>query len=137
MMQSLEERSNGAGVPLTCLIVDDSAFARLHLKRLIDSIENVLASEAANGNEAITEYRRLKPDFVLMDIIMPGLEGIETVKRICQSDPGARVIMVSSLSHRDKIAEAMAAGAKYFIPKPVTTVELRKAIDSVLGSAEN
>ena len=97
----------------------------------------MLASEAANGNEAITEYRRLKPDFVLMDIIMPGLEGVETVKRICQSDPGARVIMVSSLSHRDKVAEAMAAGAKYFIPKPVTTVELRKAIDSVLGSAKN
>ena len=134
-MQKQEDHSGRADVPLTCLIVDDSAFARLHLKRMIDSIENVLASEAANGNEAITEYRRLKPDFVLMDIIMPGLEGIETVKRICQSDPAARVIMVSSLSHRDKVDEAMAAGAKYFIPKPVTTVELRKAIDSVLGSA--
>jgi len=117
---------------MTCLIVDDSAFARFHLKRLIDSFENVLASEAANGNEAITEYRRLKPDFVLMDIIMPGLEGVETVRRICESDPTARVIMISSISHREKVEEALAAGAKYFIPKPVTTDDLRRAIDEVL-----
>jgi len=117
---------------MTCLIVDDSAFARFHLRRLIDSFENVLASEAANGNEAITEYRRLKPDFVLMDIIMPGLEGVETVRRICESDPAARVIMISSISHREKVEEAFAAGAKYFIPKPVTTDDLRKAIDEVL-----
>jgi len=119
---------------MTCLIVDDSAFARFHLRRLIDSFENVLASEAANGNEAITEYRRLKPDFVLMDIIMPGLEGVETVRRICESDPTARVIMISSISHREKVEEALAAGAKYFIPKPVTTDDLRKAIDEVLGN---
>jgi two-component system chemotaxis response regulator CheY len=117
---------------MTCLIVDDSAFARFHLRRLIDSFDNVLACEAANGNEAITEYRRLKPDFVLMDIIMPGLEGVETVRRICESDPAARVIMISSISHREKVEEALAAGAKYFIPKPVTTDDLRKAIEAVV-----
>jgi two-component system chemotaxis response regulator CheY len=130
MEDSIERNAHGA--PLTCLIVDDSAFARFHLKRLMDSFENVLASEAANGNEAISEYRRLKPDFVLMDIVMPGLEGVETVRRICKSDPAARVIMISSVSHNEKIEEAIAAGAKYFIPKPVTTGELKKAIDEVL-----
>jgi two-component system chemotaxis response regulator CheY len=130
-MEDTIER-NAHGAPLTCLIVDDSAFARFHLKRLMDSFENVLASEAANGNEAISEYRRLKPDFVLMDIVMPGLEGVETVRRICKSDPAARVIMISSVSHSEKIEEAIAAGAKYFIPKPVTTGELKKAIDEVL-----
>ena len=130
-MEDSVER-NAHGTPLTCLIVDDSAFARFHLKRLMDSFENVLASEAANGNEAISEYRRIKPDFVLMDIVMPGLEGIETVRRICKSDPAARVIMISSVSHSEKVEEAIAAGAKYFIPKPVTTGELKKAIDEVL-----
>ena len=118
--------------PLTCLIVDDSAFARFHLRRLMDSFDNVVASEAANGNEAISEYRRLKPDIVLMDIVMPGLEGVETVRRICEGDPKARVIMISSVSYRDKVQEALAAGAKYFIPKPVTTEELRKGIERVL-----
>lgn len=118
--------------PLTCLIVDDSAFMRFHLRRMMDSFDNVIASEAANGNEALREYGRLRPDIVLMDIVMPGMEGVETVKRICSEDPKARVIMISSVSYQEKVAEAMSAGAKCFIPKPVTTEELRRAIQSVL-----
>ncbi|HWP41662.1 MAG TPA: response regulator [Blastocatellia bacterium] len=122
--------------PLSCLIVDDSAFARFHLKRLMDSFENFIASEAANGNEAISEYKRLRPDIVLMDIVMPGIEGVETVKRICETDPSARVIMISSVSYREKVEEAIAAGAKWFIPKPVTTDELKRAIEGVLGPGQ-
>jgi two-component system chemotaxis response regulator CheY len=123
----------GVRSPLTCLIVDDSAFMRFHLRRMMDSFDNVIASEAANGNEAIREYGRLRPDIVLMDIVMPGLEGVETVKRICSEDPKARVIMISSVSYQEKVTEAMSAGAKCFIPKPVTTEELRRAIQSVLS----
>src|SRR5215211_2410992 len=134
-MQRVCEVMGGARAALTCLIVDDSAFMRFHLRRMMDSIENVIASEAANGNEAITEYGRLRPDIVLMDIIMPGLEGVETVKRICQSDPTARVIMVSSVSYSDKVREALAAGAKCFLSKPVTTEQLRRAIVQVLTMA--
>ena len=121
--------------PLTCLIVDDSAFMRFHLRRLMDAFENVVANEAANGNEALSEYKRIRPDIVLMDIIMPGLEGVEAVKRICQSDPAARVIMVSSVSYAEKVNEALAAGAKCFLPKPVTTEQLRRAIEQVLTTA--
>ncbi|HXG90770.1 MAG TPA: response regulator [Blastocatellia bacterium] len=117
---------------LTCLIVDDSAFMRFRLRRMMDSFENVIASEAANGNEAIMEYRRLRPDIVLMDIVMPGMEGVETLRQICEADSSARVIMISSVSYREKVEEAMAAGAKYFIPKPVTTQALKEAIDTVL-----
>lgn len=134
-MHLSEEETPIAKSPLTCLIVDDSAFMRFHLKRMMDSFENVIASEAANGAEAIREYGRLKPDIVLMDIVMPGLEGVETVKRICDEDPKARVIMISSISYKEKVAEAMSAGAKWFLPKPVTTEELRKAIENVLSSA--
>lgn len=119
--------------PLTCLIVDDSAFMRFHLRRMMDSFDNVIATEAANGTEAIREYGRLRPDIVLMDIVMPGLEGVETVRKICDTDPGARVIMISSVSYKEKVADAMAAGAKCFIPKPVTTDQLRKAIEEVLS----
>jgi two-component system chemotaxis response regulator CheY len=119
---------------IRCLIVDDSAFARFHMRRLMDSFGNVQASEAANGNEAVREYRRVRPDFVLMDIVMPGLEGVEAVKEICAADPAAKVIMISSLSHKEKVAEAFAAGARYFIPKPVTTAVLREAIEEVMKS---
>jgi two-component system chemotaxis response regulator CheY len=135
-MQILVKGMEARRAPLSCLIVDDSAFARFHLKRLMDSFENFIASEAANGNEAISEYKRLRPDIVLMDIVMPGIEGVETVKRICETDPSARVIMISSVSYREKVEEAMAAGAKWFIPKPVTTDQLKKAIEGVLRVSE-
>jgi len=134
-MQLVAEEPAVLKSPLTCLIVDDSAFMRFHLKRMMDSLDNVIASEAANGAEAIREYGRLRPDIVLMDIVMPGIEGVETVKRICDSDPEARVIMISSVSYRGKVEEALAAGAKCFLPKPVTTEQLRKAIEQVCTSA--
>jgi len=134
-MQVFAEDPVNLRSPLTCLIVDDSAFMRFHLKRMMDSFDNVIASEAANGTEAIREYGRLKPDIVLMDIVMPGLEGVETVKRICDADPAARVIMISSVSYREKVEEAIAAGAKCFISKPVTTEQLRKAIEQVCSPA--
>ena len=134
-MHSVAEEPAVLKSPLTCLIVDDSAFMRFHLKRMMDSFDNVVASEAANGTEAIREYGRLRPDIVLMDIVMPGIEGVETVRRICNSDPAARVIMISSVSYRGKVEEALAAGAKCFIPKQVTTEQLRKAIEQVCSAA--
>ncbi|MFY9607153.1 MAG: response regulator [Blastocatellia bacterium] len=134
-MRSVAEEPAVLKSPLTCLIVDDSAFMRFHLKRMMDSFDNVVASEAANGTEAIREYGRLRPDIVLMDIVMPGIEGVETVRRICDSDPAARVIMISSVSYRGKVEEALAAGAKCFLPKPVTTEQLRKAIEQVCSAA--
>lgn len=132
-MLEVNTETSAVKSPLTCLIVDDSAFMRFHLRRMMDSFDNVIASEAANGNEALREYGRLRPDIVLMDIVMPGMEGVETVKRICIEDPKARVIMISSVSYQEKVAEAMSAGAKWFIPKPVTTEELRRAIQNVLS----
>jgi two-component system chemotaxis response regulator CheY len=135
-MHSIDEVAFITKSPLTCLIVDDSAFMRFHLRRMMDSFDGVIASEAANGIEAIREYSRLRPDIVLMDIVMPGMEGVETVKRICDTDPQARVIMISSVSYKEKVAEAIAAGAKWFIPKPVTTEELRRAIENVLSSSQ-
>ena len=130
-MQVVAEETLVLRSQLKCLIVDDSAFMRFHLKRMMESFDNVISSEAANGAEAIREYGRLRPDIVLMDIVMPGIEGVETVKRICYSDPDARVIMISSVSYRGKVEEALAAGAKCFLPKPVTTEQLRRAIEQV------
>lgn len=121
--------------PLNCLVVDDSAFMRFHLKRLIGSLENITANEAANGAEAIAKYQQLQPDFVLMDIVMPGMEGVETVKQICAANPGARIIMISSVDHTDKVEEAFAAGAKGFISKPVTVDMLRMTIERVMNAS--
>lgn len=133
-MLEMTQNTASSRAPLTCLIVDDSAFMRFHLKRLMDAFENVVAREAANGNEAVSEYERFKPDIVLMDIVMPGQGGIETVRQICAHDPAARVIMISSLSYQEKVEEALAAGAKCFVAKPVTTDQLRQAIDRAFSA---
>ena len=134
-VQNDSNRLTKNGIPLICLIVDDSAFARFRMKKMMESF-NCVSSEAANGLEAIAEYQRLKPDLVLMDIVMPDLEGIETVRQICAADPDARIIMISSVCYQEKIEEAMAAGARCFIPKPVTTDRLRQAIEEACR-AEN
>ncbi|MFN0124248.1 MAG: response regulator [Blastocatellia bacterium] len=114
-----------------CLIVDDSAFSRLRLRKMLDTLQ-FSADEAENGREAVTAYQRSRPDVVLMDIVMPGLEGVEAVREICADDPSARVIMISSVSHREKVAEALAAGARGFITKPVMPGDLRQELERIL-----
>lgn len=118
-------------VSLNCLIVDDSAFARQRLKKMMDTLSCAF-SEAATGIEAISLYQQIRPDLVLMDIVMPDLEGVEAMRSIHALDPDACVIMTSSLSHQEKVDEALAAGAKGFISKPVTQEKLQKAIEQVL-----
>ena len=134
MSGSVNQLSVGTS-PLSCLVVDDSAFMRFHLKRLIGSLANITANEATNGAEAIAKYQQLRPDFVLMDIVMPGMEGVETVQKICETDPAARIIMISSVDYTDKVEEAFAAGAKGFISKPVTVDMLKMTIERVMQTA--
>ena len=83
--------------PVRYLIVDDSVFARKNLARMVESYGGQVAGEAGDGCTAITEYERIQPDIVLMDITMPQMEGIEAAERIGRQNAAARVIMVSSV----------------------------------------
>src|ERR1043165_4823427 len=78
--------------PLRFLVVDDSVFARKNLARMVESFGGRVAGEAGDGSTAITEYGRTRPDVVLMDIIMPCMEGIEAAERIMRQDPEARIV---------------------------------------------
>lgn len=121
--------------PFTCLIVDDSEFARVHLMELMmDTIgvEKIQFEMASGGQEAIEIYQRLNPDLVMMDIVMPGIDGVETVERICQIDPNAKIIMVSSLSYREKVRQAILAGAQHFIVKPIKADLLHRVVIDIL-----
>jgi len=119
--------------PVRYLIVDDSVFARKNLARMVESYGGQVAGEAGDGCTAITEYERIQPDIVLMDITMPQMEGIEAAERIVRQNPAARVIMVSSVGYQENIVAALQRGARHFVQKPVKPEVLYEVIKYVLG----
>src|SRR5436190_19744115 len=121
------------GQRVGCLLVDDSVCARKNLGRIIESFGGQIAGEAGDGLTAITEYDRLKPDIVLMDITMPQMEGIEAAEKIVQQNPDARVLMVSSVGYQENIVAALQRGARHFVQKPVKPEVLYEVIKYVLG----
>lgn len=121
--------------PLRFLVVDDSMFARRNLSRMVESFGGSVAGEAGDGSTAVVEYSRSRPDMVLMDIVMPCMEGIEALERILQQDSDARVVMVSSVGYQDNIVTALRKGAKHFIQKPVKPELLYEVVKFVMGSA--
>lgn len=100
------------------LIVDDSAFMRSWLTRLVKSTNYFVIGVAENGFEAILKYRKLEPDLVLLDIHMPELNGIDTLKRLLSIDKDANVIMCSAIGTKFLIRDTIELGAKGFVRKP-------------------
>lgn len=103
------------------LIVDDAIFMRKMLSDILTKERHQIVGEAENGKEAVGLYKKLKPDVVTLDIIMPEVDGIDAVtaiKTIMKEDPRARIIMVSAMGQQESIVESIQAGAKDFIVKP-------------------
>ena len=119
--------------PIRYLIVDDSIFARRNLSRMIEWFGGRVAGEAGDGCTAITEYSRTLPDLVLMDIVMPQMEGIEAAERIIRMHPQARIIMVSSVGYQENIITALQKGARHFVQKPVKPEILYDIVKYVMG----
>lgn len=122
-----------SGRSFSFLVVDDSAFARRNMEKMLVAIGGQAAGFAANGREAIKQYKKLHPDIVLMDITMPEMEGIEAVKGILAEDQLAKIVMVSSMSYQDMVKRALASGAKHFLPKPVKREQVASIVEFVLG----
>src|SRR5207244_10108092 len=119
------------GQSVQYLIVDDSVFARKNLGRIIESFGGQVAGEAGDGLTAISEYDRLKPDIVLMDITMPQMEGIEAAEKIVQKNPEARVVMVSSVGYQENIVAELLRGASHFVQKQVKDVDQFAVIEYI------
>ncbi|WP_373229176.1 response regulator [Cohnella sp.] len=115
------------------LVVDDAAFMRMMVKDILTKGGHEVIGEAANGEEAIEQYSKVKPDLVTMDITMPIMEGIEALKIIKQNDPQAKVIMCSAMGQQGMVVQAIQAGAKDFIVKPFQAERVLEAIQKVLG----
>ncbi len=102
----------------TILIADDAEFMRAILGEIIEDMEWTVAGEASDGQEAIAQYSKLRPDLVLLDITMPNLDGTEALKAILAEDPQAQVVMITALGQKDQVLNAIKAGARDFIIKP-------------------
>lgn len=111
------------------LVVDDAAFVRAMLKRLIEDNGFVVSGEAENGEEALRAYRSLKPDLVIMDITMPLMDGLEATKRIVSIDPKAKIVIVSARGEKPMVIKAIEAGAQDFIVKPFEVPRVVKTLN--------
>src|SRR5260370_26576359 len=132
MKKSAAMKWNKDGQPLRCMIVDASIYARKNLRFVIEAFGGHVEGEAADGLAAVTEYDRVKPDIVLMDIIMPKMGGIDAAEIILQRNPQARIVMVSSVGNQVDILAALRCGARHFVHKPVKPEALYSAIQQVL-----
>lgn len=116
------------------LIVDDSDFIRSRLKAILESHGYEVVGEGTSGEEGFDAYKRLAPDLVLMDIVMPESDGLSGVRSIMQHDSQAKIVMVSSMATRHKVLESINAGAKNFVVKPFDDQVLLEKLSKVLES---
>lgn len=100
------------------MIVDDAEFMRMVIKDILLMHGHEVVAEVGDGEEAIQTYMEVKPDLVLMDIIMPDMDGTEALQKLLVMDPEAKVVMCSSLGQQALITESMKIGAMGFIVKP-------------------
>ncbi len=113
------------------LVCDDAVFMRMIIKDILEK-NGYNVVEAENGYRALEEYKRSKPDLVLMDITMPEMNGIEALEKIIEMDEDASVVMCSAMGQESMVMESLALGAKDFIVKPFDDERVIEAIRNVL-----
>ncbi len=118
--------------PIRILIVDDQRLMREGLRTLLELEEGVeVVGEAGDGEQSLALYTELEPDVVLMDVRMPGMDGVEATYRIRQQWPDARIIILTTFDEDEYIFEALRAGAQGYLLKAVSGHELATAIRTV------
>ena len=115
------------------MVVDDSRMTEVQICQLLEGSEYEVAAYCENGEEAIERYEEVRPDLVIMDVIMPGIDGLETAQIILEEHPEARIVMMSSLDDEDTIHEAVTIGAKRFLHKPIGREVLLHALEQVMA----
>lgn len=121
--------------PVRVLLVDDHAIVREGLRALLEEEGGfAVAGEAADGERAVAAARELAPDVILMDLLMPGVDGLEALRRIRAADPEARVLVLTSAQDDRAVREAIDAGAVGFLFKDVSRRDLVRAVrDAAAG----
>ena len=114
------------------LVADDASFMRQMIREIVEGEGYEVVGEASDGDEVVEQFKRLQPDVVTMDIVMPRKSGIDAVRGIMALDPSACVVMCSALGQETLVTEAIQAGAKDFIVKPFKPDAVIETLKKVL-----
>lgn len=114
------------------MVVDDSRVVYAEMKKMLVDTEIEIAAFCRSGEEALEQYEQVAPDIVTLDIVMPGMDGIETCEELRKRWPESNVLMVSSMAYEDMIDKAASLGAKGFLFKPFTRESLLEGLRGAL-----
>lgn len=117
---------------LNALVVDDSIITTDKLVNMLTELGHNVLQVAGTGEEALTAYRQLQPDFVTMDITMPDMDGVQATRLIVEEFPQANVIMATSHGQEKMVLAAIDAGARGYILKPIRKEKLQESIAKVM-----
>lgn len=113
--------------------MDDSRTSRKILRGILESEGYDVIAEATNGQEGYEKYCELQPDLVTLDITMPVLDGIESLKKIKADYPDAKAVMITAAGQKAKMVEAVRSGATEFVTKPFEPDHLKNVFDNILN----
>lgn len=114
------------------MVVDDSEVIREKISNVLNEEEFEIVGSAKNGLEAIEQFKQLEPRVITMDITMPFMDGIETIKEILKIDDTVRILVVSALSDKATLIKAMHLGAYGFLCKPFSDIDLADSIEELV-----
>lgn len=113
-------------------IVDDDRVSRTMLKQIIiESNLGIVIGEASNGHDAISQILAIHPDFVLIDLLMPKLDGISTIAHLKEHHFEGKFIMISQIVNKDMVGEAYLKGVDFFIHKPINRIEVQTILNKL------
>lgn len=117
------------------IIADDSMLMRRMIADSLRACGWEIVGEAANGQEAIDQYRDTRPDVVTMDIVMPGTDGLCALEQILKINPTAKVVVVSALNQTKLISDAIRKGAHDFLVKPFLPEQIQETVNRCQSAA--
>lgn len=122
-----------SGHPPRVLVVDDAEFSRTLISNLLQGGGYAVVGTAADGYEAVSLYEELAPDLVTLDLVMPGMDGLEALSEIVKAHPDARVVVCSSIRDEDTLIKAISLGARDYVVKPIDPEKLLAALEKALA----
>jgi two-component system chemotaxis response regulator CheY len=118
----------------TVLIADDIPYVRKTLKQILQNRGYRVVGEAENGDDAVRLYFETRPDLVIMDLVMPRMNGVDATRVILKRDPDARIVILSAMPQENLVTEAIQAGAKDYVIKPFQTDEVMRVLQQSLST---